>query len=207
MKSKDQILLEEAYRLVLLNEEDVNQTRKVLNNFMDEDQNYTNPSKRKDWQAGQVWPYIEKNLHIILSDKEENGNYPAAPYAAWLLVQHMDAFVDKQKWFFEHLKEEIPRFLKLKFLQDRITLNQIIEKLYRAKKSYYDKLNPNYAKCNPITSCIRDSDLFPSADSEPPRSAKAAYNQLVKANNNPLFVDALDQAYAVGVDTQPSFSG
>lgn len=207
MKSKDQILLEAAYQSILLTEETAVRARKVLNDLMNQDQKYDNPSERKDWQANKVWPYIKKNLPVILADKKNNGDYPQAPYAAWLLVQHMDAFVSKQEWFFDQLEKAIPRFPKLKFLQDRVKVNQIIQTLYKSKTEYYNNLNKNYAKGDCITSCIRDGNLFPSADDEVPRSAKAAYNLLVRSNNNPLFVDALDQAYKEGVTTQPSYSG
>jgi hypothetical protein len=207
MKSKDQQLLEEAYKGILLMEETVTQVRRVLNDLMNQDQKYNNPSERKDWQSNKVWPYIKKNLPVILADKKDNGNYPYAPYAAWLLVQHMDAFVSNQEWFLDKLEKTIPKFPKLKFLQDRVKVNQIIQTLYNSKTEYYNNLNKNYAKGDSITSIIRDSNLFPSADNEVPRSAKAAYKLLVRSNNNPLFVDALDQAYKEGVDTQPSYSG
>ena len=204
MKSKDQLLLEECYRLVCEADKYI---AKFVNDLMDKDQKLS-PGDRIKWQRDTVQPFIQENINKILMDKgdKENGDYPNAPYATWLLVQHMDADPEYQSWFLNKLENTIPQFPKLKFLKDRVKVNQILQHLYEKDKDKYNKANPNYAKMSPITACVRDSKLFPS-DGSMPRSAQEAYDQLVRGNNNPLFVDALNQAYKEGVTTQPSYQG
>ena len=179
---------------------------KLSNDLMNKDQKFKNPTQRVNWQRSTVQPFIKKNIERILADKEKNGDSPHAPYATWVLVQHMDADPTYQAWFLNQLENAIPQFHKLKFLQDRVMVNQIILNLYKKNKVKYDTANPNYAKYGPITSCIRDTKLFPT-DGQEVTSPKAAFNQIVEADNNPLFVDALKQAYEEGVTTQPSYKG
>ena len=61
--------------------------------FMEHDQRFKDMGLRKVWQRTEIWPFIKKNLDAILADKGKDGtgDYPACPYAAGLLVQHMDA--------------------------------------------------------------------------------------------------------------------
>ena len=87
-------------------EQNSDKIRNQLNSLMDQDQQYTDPTQRIAFQ-NKVWPYIQKNIKAILADKGEkgNGDYPAAPYAAWLLVQHMDANPQHQIEFYNQLKK------------------------------------------------------------------------------------------------------
>ena len=106
-----------------------NEIRNQLNSLMDQDRQYSNPTERVAFQA-KVWPYIQQNIKTILADKGEkgNGDYPASPYAAWLLVQHMDAYPQRQIEFYNQLKKAIPNHPKIQFLRDRAAVNQWILK-------------------------------------------------------------------------------
>jgi hypothetical protein len=204
-------LLKEAEEKTL----DVNDIRKQLNVWMDKDQKLK-PEERKDLQK-EAWAYIIDNLELIKKDTDQHGedlNWPSA-YCAWLLVQHMDANPERQEQFLPILKElaSIQPMVqpKIKFLQDRLNVNKMIKQLYTANPTKYDELNPNYKEADSeiITQGIRDGRLFPT-DSQKPTTAKAAYDQIVRANNNPLFINALDAARGSedwSTFTQPSFNG
>jgi hypothetical protein len=173
------------------------------NQLMDKDQKFKNPNERIKWQRDTVQPFIKKNIERILADKENDGDYPHAPYACWVLVQHMDADPKYQEYFCKELEKAIPNFPKLKFLQDRIIVNREILSLWNKQT---DKDANGQSLTNP-TSDLRDSNRFPPLQgAKPPRSAKEAYDQILQANNNPLFVKALQAAYKKGVTTQPSFN-
>ena len=172
------------------------------NQLMDKDQKFKNPTQRVEWQRNTVQPFIKKNIERILADKENDGDYPHAPYACWVLVQHMDADPKYQEYFCKELEKAIPNFPKLKFLQDRIIVNQEILRHWNKEK---DKDANGQLLTNP-TSDLRDSNRFPPLEgATSPRSAKEAYNQILQANNNPLFIKALQAAYKRGVTTQPSY--
>ena len=173
------------------------------NALMNQDQKYNNnPNGRINWQKNTVQPFISKNISNILADNKDNGNYPHAPYACWVLVQHMDAFVDYQEYFCKEMEKVIPKFSKLKFLKDRIIVNREILSLWNKQT---DK-DANGQPLNNPTADLRDSNRFPPLQgAKPPRSAKEAYEQILKANNNPLFIKALQAAYKKGVTTQPSY--
>jgi len=186
--------------------EDVNDdsgVAKTANDLMEQDQKYSNPTDRSNWQKNTVQPFITKNIKEILSDSEDNGNYPHAPYACWVLVQHMDADPKYQEYFCKELEKAIPSFPKLKFLQDRIIVNQ---EILRHWNKGQDKDANGHPLTNP-TSDLRDSNKFPPLEgATSPKSAKEAYNQILQANNNPLFIKALQAAYKRGVTTQPSYA-
>jgi len=194
---------------------DIEDVRKQLNVWMDKDQSLK-PEQRKDLQK-EAWAYIMNNLELIKKDTNQHGedlNWPSA-YCAWLLVQHMDANPERQEQFIPMLKElaKIQPMVqpRIKFLQDRLNVNKMIQNLYTANPTKYDELNPNYkeAERETITQGVRNGKLFP-ADSQKPTTSKAAYDQIVRANNNPLLVQALDAARGQedwSTFTQPSFSG
>lgn len=177
--------------------------QKQVNDLMNQDQKYINPIDRINWQKSVVQPFISKNISHILADNKDNGNYPHAPYACWALVQHMDADPKYQEYFCKELEKAIPNFPKLKFLQDRIIVNQEILRHWNKGK---DKDANGQLLTNP-TSDLRDSNRFPPLEGAPSPTANEAYKQILKANNNPLFIKALQAAYKKGVTTQPSFKG
>ena len=93
-----------------------NLVRQQMNDFMNQDKKIKNPTQRIPLQKN-AWNYIQKNLDDILADKGEknDGDYPTAPFAAWVIVQHMDAFPQLQKEYLSkilfdsfsfHLREE-----------------------------------------------------------------------------------------------------
>ena len=86
--------------------------RNQLNRWMDKDQKFKDPSQRIQFQE-EIWPQIEKYLVYILEDRgpKGDGDYPSSPFAAWLLVQHMDAFPNRQREFLNALEQYIPCLL------------------------------------------------------------------------------------------------
>ena len=113
--------------------------RDQLNAWMELDQQYDDPTKRIPLQA-KVWPYIQKNLDAIMSDlgPHNNGGYPTAPFAAWVLVQHMDAFPQNQDTFYKQLAKAIPNHPELQSLRDRADVNAWIQKYANDPKYYHD---------------------------------------------------------------------
>ena len=165
---------------------------------MEEDQKFDNPSDRKKFQQD-VWKFISNYYGVIFHDKGDggNGDYPAAPYATWLLVQHMDAFPQEQKKFLSDLQSEIPNFPKLQFLKDRVAVNQWILKNYNQEKYFW--------KGEPLpepTSNVRDSNYFEDAKMRA-TSRGQALRHAIKAGNI-LLADAVK---ATGARTQPSYAG
>lgn len=176
---------------------DIIKIRDQLNKWMDEDQKYSNPRNRERFQ-NRVWPFINRNIDAILSDsgEKDNGDYPSSSFAAWLLVQHMDAFPARQKIFLNHLSRRLPRHVKYKFLRDRVKVNEWILRNYR---------NPKYFKDNkPLsrpTVDVRDPNIFSDAKMKA-RSRKEALDNAKNANNL-LLVDAVISTNAM---TQPSYT-
>jgi hypothetical protein len=164
---------------------------------MEQDQQFNDPTQRAGFQA-KVWPYIQQNIKTILADKGEkgNGDYPAAPYAAWLLVQHMDAYPQNQIEFYNALKQAIPNHPKIQFLRDRAAVNRWILKLNDPKK-YIDKHGKPLT--NP-TADVRDPSKFDDAGIEY-TSAADALKGAISAGNT-LLVDAVKKSRAT---TQPSY--
>lgn len=172
--------------------------RQVMNNYMDKDQQLNrNPPARISLQK-QVWPVIQKNLQAILADVGDkgDGDYPSAAFAAWLLVQHMDAFPQNQVSFYQALARAIPNFPKLQYLRDRAAVNQAILRLNNPQK-YKDK-NGQPLK-NP-TMDVRDPSKFDDAGMAAGSQQEALANAQQAGNN--LLVDAVK---AAGATTQPSF--
>ena len=182
-----------------------NQIREKLNAWMNQDQSMNaDPTKRTGLQS-HVWTYIQKNINSILSDKgaDGKGSYPAAPYAAWLLVQHMDATPNNQSKFASQLEQAgldptngKDGEGKLQFIKDRAAVNQSILKLNDPKK-YLDKHGKPLT--NP-TADVRDPSKFDDAGIEY-TSAAAALDGAIAAGNT-LLVDAVKKAQAT---TQPSY--
>ena len=177
-------------------EQTPDQVRQTLNAWMNRDQQYEDPSKRAGFQA-QVWPYIQQNIKTILADKGEkgNGDYPAAPYAAWLLVQHMDAYPQNQIEFYNALKQAIPNHPKIQFLRDRAAVNQWIMK---------NANNPEYfikgeALPNPTVN-VRNPDRFKDAGIVAASREEALAN--AEQAGNKLLVAAVQ---ATNAQTQPSY--
>jgi len=197
-ENQDLTSLEEATDNILrLRDNDQDQIRAILNDWMNKDQEYKDPTSRKSFQT-QVWPYIQKNIDAILSDKGDqgNGDYPAAPYAAWLLVQHMDAFPENQIEFYKKLKQAIPNHPKIKFLRDRAAVNKWILKHADDPRYYYEgKPLPN------PTVNVRNPAIFADAGMEPTSAEEALSN--AKSAGNRLLVAAVQ---ATGATTQPSFT-
>jgi hypothetical protein len=176
----------------------VDDLREILNDKMEEDQKYDNPAERKRFQQD-IWKFIDNHYDMILSDKgdKKNGDYPAAPYATWLLIQHMDAYPDIQKKFASDLEKNIRNFPKLNFLKDRVKVNEWIMKNYKKEKYLWNgKPLPN------PTSNVRDSNYFEDVNMKA-TSAQQALKNAIKANNF-LLADAVTET---GAKTQPSYQG
>ena len=173
-----------------------NQIREKLNAWMNQDQQYEDPSQRAGFQA-KVWPYIQQNIKTILADKGEkgNGDYPAAPYAAWLLVQHMDAYPQNQIEFYNALKQAIPNHPKIQFLRDRAAVNQWIMKNAN-NPEYFIKgkalPNPTVNVRNPAM--FKDAGIVATSREEALANAEQAGNKLLVAAVN-----------ATNAQTQPSY--
>lgn len=176
---------------------DIVKIRDQLNKWMDEDQRYSNPRDRERFQD-RVWPFINKNIDAILSDSGErnNGDYPSSSFAAWLLVQHMDAFPDRQQIFLSYLSKKLPKHVKYNFLSDRVKVNQWILRNYRNSKYYKD----NKPLSRPTVD-VRDPNIFSDAKMKA-RSRQEALDNAKKANNF-LLVDAVINT---GAMTQPSYT-
>jgi hypothetical protein len=172
------------------------QVRNKLNAWMEQDQQFTDPTQRASFQS-KVWPYIQKNIQSILSDKGEkgNGDYPAAPYAAWLLVQHMDAYPQNQIEFYNVLKQAIPNHPKIQFLRDRAAVNQWIIK--NANKPEYfinGKALPNPTVNVRNPAMFKDAGIVATSREEALQNAQAAENKLLVA-----------AVQATNAQTQPSY--
>ena len=174
-----------------------NPIRDQLNAWMNQDQQYHDPTQRKSFQA-KVWPFIQKNMQAILTDKgpKGNGDYPAAPYAAWLLVQHMDAFPQNQVSFYNQLVKAIPNHPKIQFLKDRAAVNAWIQKNANNPEYYY--------KGKPLpdpTVNVRNPAMFKDA------AVKAASREQALTNaeqaGNKLLVAAVK---ATNAQSQPSYT-
>jgi hypothetical protein len=172
------------------------QVRNKLNVWMEQDQQFKDPTRREGFQA-KVWPYIQKNIRTILADKGKkgNGDYPAAPYAAWLLVQHMDSYPQNQIEFYNKLKQAIPDHPKIQFLKDRAAVNQWIMKNANNPK-YFIKgkalPNPTVNVRNPAI--FKDAGIVATSREEALANAKQAGNKLLVA-----------AVRATKAQTQPSY--
>lgn len=163
---------------------------------MNKDQKYSDPTMRKNFQ-NRVWLFITQHYNKILEDKgpNDNGEYPYSPYAAWLLVQHMDARPDRQRKFLNDLKRKIPKHPKLKFIEDRTKVNEWILKNYKNPKYFYaGKLLKD-----PTTN-VRNPKLFDDAKVVAKSRDQALRN--AKKAGNMLLVDAVKSTNA---KTQPSY--
>ena len=180
------------------------QVRQTLNAWMSQDQSMNaNPTQRASFQA-KVWPYIQKNINSILSDKgaDGKGSYPAAPYAAWLLVQHMDAYPQNQGKFAQQLaqtgldptdgKDGVG---KLQFLKDRYEVNKWI--LQNANNEEY--FINNKPLPNPTVN-VRNPAIFKDAGIIW-TSRQQALEKAIEAGNK-LLVAAVQ---AKDAQTQPSY--
>jgi GNAT superfamily N-acetyltransferase len=173
------------------------QVRNKLNDWMEEDQQFTDPTQRAPFQA-KVWPYIQTNINSILSDKGKDGKggYPAAPYAAWLLVQHMDAYPQNQVKFLQQLTQSgLNPDGKLQFLKDRAAVNQWIA-ANANKPEYFIKgkplPNPTVNVRNPAM--FKDAGIVATSREEALQNAQAAGNKLLVA-----------AVQATNAQTQPSY--
>ena len=181
-----------------------NQIREKLNAWMNQDQQYEDPSQRAGFQA-QVWPYIQKNIQLIMSDKGQDGkgSYPAAPYAAWLLVQHMDAYPQNQEKFLQQLEQsgldptdgDGKNIGKLQFLRDRVEVNKWI--LQHVNDAEF-KIN-NEPLPNPTVN-VRNPAMFKDAGIVA-TSRDGALKNAIKYGNK-LLVAAVN---ATKAQTQPSY--
>ena len=180
------------------------QVRQTLNAWMNQDQQYEDPTQRAGFQA-KVWPYIQKNIQSILSDKGQDGkgSYPAAPYAAWLLVQHMDAYPQNQASFLSALEQsgldptdgDGKNIGKLQFLRDRLAVNKWIA-ANANNKEYYVNGKP---LPNPTVN-VRNPAMFKDAG-QVATSRDGALKNAIAAGNK-LLVAAVQ---ATDAQTQPSF--
>jgi hypothetical protein len=184
-------------------EQTPDQVRQTLNAWMNQDQQYEDPTERAPFQA-KVWPYIQKNIQSILSDKgaDGKGSYPAAPYAAWLLVQHMDAYPQNQGKFLQQLEQsgldpaDSPgESGKLQFLRDRYEVNKWIAANANNKKYYVN----NKPLPNPTVN-VRNPAIFKDAG-QVATSRDGALKNAIAAGNK-LLVDAVR---ATKAQTQPSY--
>ena len=177
--------------------------RQTLNAWMEKDQQYENPTKRAGFQA-KVWPYIEQNIKTILADRGEDGkgSYPAAPYAAWLLVQHMDADPQNQGKFLQQLEQSgldptdgNDGEGKLQFLKDRYKVNKWIAANSNNKEYFIN----NEPLPNPTVN-VRNPYMFKDAG-QVATSREDALKNAVAAGNK-LLVAAVQ---ATDAQTQPSY--
>jgi hypothetical protein len=171
--------------------------RTRMNKLMNDDQKYTDPTQRTNWQDG-VWRFINSNQAAIFADKgnKGNGDYPAAPYAAWLLVQHMDAHPERQSQFYMKLRKAFPNHPKLQFLKDRSAVNAWILKNANSPEYYH-----NGKPLPDPTVNVRNPAMFKDA------SVKAASREEALTNaeqaGNKLLVAAVK---ATNAQTQPSYT-
>ena len=184
-------------------EQTPDQVRQTLNAWMEQDQQYEDPTKRAGFQA-KVWPYIEQNIKTILADRGEDGkgSYPAAPYAAWLLVQHMDAYPQNQGKFLQQLEQSgldptdgKDGEGKLQFLKDRYKVNKWIA----ANANNEEYFINNEPLPNPTVN-VRNPTIFKDAG-QVATSRKDALKNAVAAGNK-LLVAAVR---ATDAQTQPSY--
>jgi len=176
---------------------DILKIRNQLNKWMDDDDKYNDPTARQNFQ-NKVWPFIVKHMDVILIDSGEknNGDWPSSAFAAWLLVQHMDAFPQRQQTFLKHLTTKIPRHVKFQFLKDRSNVNQWILANYTKQKYFY-----NGKKLINPTVNVRNPKLFADAGIRA-KSRQEALDNAIKAGNL-LLVDAV---LATRAKTQPSYT-
>ena len=176
-----------------------NPVRKQMNDFMNQDQSIKDPTQRLSLQKS-AWSYITKNLNEILNDKGEkgNGDYPSAPFAAWLIVQHMDAFPDLQSQFSSKLQQAIPNHPKLQFLKDRVAVNKEIVKLWNNNKNTYKDKNGQLLT-NPTVD-VRDPNKFSDVSMLATSREQALKN--AEDAGNLLLVNAVKSSNA---QTQPSY--
>ena len=173
------------------------QVRQTLNAWMNQDQQYKDPTQRAGFQA-KVWPYIQTNINSILSDKGKDGKggYPAAPYAAWLLVQHMDAYPQNQVKFLQQLEQSgLNPDGKLQFLKDRAAVNQWIASNANQPEYFVNGKplpNPTVNVRNPAI--FKDAGIVAKSREEALQNAQAAGNKLLVA-----------AVQATNAQTQPSY--
>jgi len=176
-------------------EQTPDQVRQTLNAWMEQDQQYTDPTRRAGTRrAGfqtKVWPYIQQNIKTILADKGEDGkgSYPASPYAAWLLVQHMDAYPQNQGEFLQQLAQSgldptdgKDGEGKLQFLKDRYEVNKWIAANANNPKYYYNSEplpNPTVNVRNPAM--FKDAGIVATSRKDALDNAIAAGNKLLVA--------------------------
>jgi hypothetical protein len=185
---------------------DQEQVRKQLSSWMGQDQaNNEDPTQRAGFQ-GRIWPYIKRNIKTILADRGEDGkgSFPAAPFAAWLLVQHMDAYPDNQVEFLNWLEQSGldptdgkggPG--KLQYLRDRSAVNQWILR-HALDRRYYYKGRP---LPNPTVN-VRNPEYFADAGSGSQAANRHEALQNARKAGNRLLVAAV---LKTGAKTQPSF--
>jgi pyrimidine deaminase RibD-like protein len=171
--------------------------RNQLNRWMDKDQKFKDPSQRIQFQE-EIWPQIEKYLVYILEDRgpKGDGDYPSSPFAAWLLVQHMDAFPNRQREFLNALEQYIPNHPKIQFLRDRLAVNEWVMEHYTEKNFYHNGKplpNPTVNIRNPAY--FKDAGIKAGSRSEALANAEKAGNVLLVAAVN-----------ATGATTQPSYT-
>ena len=171
----------------------VEKLRNILNKWMEEDQDYDNPTERKPFQQ-KVWAFISKNIEDIVGDMGDagNGDYPAASYAAWLLVQHMDGFPRWQKAFLKKLPKN---HVKYQFLCDRVVVNDKIRQF--ASQGLYHCDDPRFHG-DPVSG-VRDTRIFEDLD---PTSAQQALQQAIQQDDICLAAAVLE----TGAETQPSYT-
>jgi len=166
------------------------QVRQTLNDWMSQDQQFKDPTQRASFQA-KVWPYIEQNINAILSDKgaDGKGSYPAAPYAAWLLVQHMDAYPQNQGKFLQQLTQSglnptdgKDGVGKLQFLKDRYEVNKWILQNANNKEYFINNKplpNPTVNVRNPAW--FKDAGIIWTSRQQALEKAIEAGNKLLVA--------------------------
>ena len=171
--------------------------RTHMNKLMNDDQKYTDPTQRTNWQDG-IWRFITANQAAIFADKGDkgNGDYPAAPYAAWLLVQHMDAHPERQREFYIKLSKALPNHPKLQFLKDRSAVNAWILKNANNPEYYHDGKplpSPTINVRNPAM--FKDASVKATSREQALRNAEQAGNKLLVA-----------AVKATNAQTQPSYT-
>lgn len=183
------------------------QLRQTLKGFVEKDQALSDePPARKALQD-EVWPFIQNNIEAILSDVGHgDGDFPAAPYSAWVLVQHMDAFPENQIKFIQQLENsKLTVGGKLQFLKDRAAVNQWI--LQHANNPLYFYKGKDGKKKVPIALPdpavnVRNPKYFSDAGEDAGATSRDQALDNARTAGNLLLVAAVE---ATGAQTQPSY--
>lgn len=198
---KNIMKITKSYLKILIKEEikksNIDKVRDQLEELVNKDQNLNeDPPARIPLQKKVILPFIQKNIDTIFSDKENIDKWGNCISKAFLLVQHMDNFVNNQKKFLEVMRQKAPNHPGYQFLEDRCKVNEWILKNYNNEKYYY-----NGKPLPQPTVNVRNKKYFSDVGGNYPSSEVAL--QKAREAGNVLLVDAVE---ATGAKTQPSYN-